>query len=226
DLKVARAREETIEKRLTEVFQNNSKNRQSQVKLQELETAATTYRSAYEDFLNRYNQVVEQQTFPTTHARVITSASRGIKTSPKIAFTLVLALAGGAMLGVAVALVREQMDRIIYARDHLIRELGVNCIAMLPSSVQPEEVPKWLLSRKKNKFHPIALPQRRPIEREQAGSPRLLYKKEEPFSAISEALRNIKVAVDIRSMSNEVRTLAIVSALPGEGKSSVAASLA
>ena len=43
---------------------------------------------------------------------------------------------------------------------------------------------------------------------------------------MSEALRNIKVAVDLRNMSRETRTLAIVSALAGEGKSSVAASLA
>ena len=43
---------------------------------------------------------------------------------------------------------------------------------------------------------------------------------------MSEALRNIKVAVDLRNISRETRTFAIVSALAGEGKSSVAASLA
>jgi polysaccharide biosynthesis transport protein len=56
DLKVAQSGEQAIEKRLTEVFQNNSGNRQAQVKLRELETAANTYRSLYKDFLDRYTQ--------------------------------------------------------------------------------------------------------------------------------------------------------------------------
>jgi polysaccharide biosynthesis transport protein len=227
DLKVARSREEAIEKRLTEVFQNNRENRQLQVKLQDLETAANTYRSTYESFLNRYTQAVQQQSFPSTEARVITAALLGKKSSPKIIATLALAVAGGIALGAAAAFVREQMDRVIYAKDQLIRELGVDCIAVLPASGPLKETVKWtLVACIKSTFREIAPSQKSLAKQQKADPPRLLYNKEEPFSAISEALRNIKVSVDVRSISHETRTLAIVSALPNEGKSSVAASVA
>jgi uncharacterized protein involved in exopolysaccharide biosynthesis len=76
DLMVAHAKEDSIEKRVMEVFQSYSATRQSQVKLRELETASNAFRSIYENFLNRYTQAVQQQSFPSTEARVITYASR------------------------------------------------------------------------------------------------------------------------------------------------------
>jgi polysaccharide biosynthesis transport protein len=226
DLTVSRAREVSIEKKLTEVFQSNRENRHAQVKLQELESAANSLRSTYENFQTRYTQVVQQESFPSTEARVITFALPGKKTSPSPVLTFALALAGGIASGAAMAFLREQMDRATYARDQLIRELGVNCIAILPAPNGPKEPPLTLSSRIKNKLRAIVLPERILAKRKKTDSPRVLYNKEEPFSAMSEALRNIKVAVDLRNISRETRTLAIVSALAGEGKSSVAASLA
>ena len=60
---------------MTEVFQKSASTRQSQVRLRELETAANTYRSIYETFLSRFTQSVQQQSFPSTEARVVTVAS-------------------------------------------------------------------------------------------------------------------------------------------------------
>jgi polysaccharide biosynthesis transport protein len=224
DLKVAQSDEQAIEKRISGVFQNNSGNRQAEVKLRELETAANTYRSVYEDFLNRYTQAVQQQLFPSIAARVITFASIGERTSPKILLTLALATIGGASLGAAGVFIREQMRRPIYSRNQVIRELGVSCIAALPVSERskkalrstssltaltqlPIDTRKWTLLRQKN-------------------LPALLVNNEDPFSSASEALRNIKVAMDLRHIAHETRTLGIVSALANEGKSSIALSLA
>jgi succinoglycan biosynthesis transport protein ExoP len=223
DLKVARSREETIEKRVTEVFQNNSENRQSQVKLRELETAANTYRSTYANFLSRYTQAVQQQSFPSAEARIITFASIGKKSSPTIALDLALAIVGGLAFGAAAALLKQRTDRIIYARDQLIGERGVTCLAILSIPERPNRV---LSSRAKSELRTIVLPKWIFAKQMKAESPRLLYNEAEPFSTTSEALRDIKVAIDHRSNSHETLTLAIVSALPGEGKSSVAASLA
>lgn len=233
DLIVARSREDSIEKRVMEVFQNNGKNRQSQVKLQELQTASNTYRATYENFLNRYTQVVQQQSFPSTEARIITFASIGKKTSPKIVLTLALAIIGGVGLGTAAAFMREQLDRVVYARDQLVRKLGVNCICALPAARRsgeeprpafPSEVMSWFGVREPT----ILLKQWKavPAKQDRAAPPTQLFSEEDPFSMTSEALRNIKVAMDLRSISRETRTVAIVSALSGEGKSSVAVSLA
>lgn len=226
ELKVARSREQTIEKRLTEVFQNNSANRQSQVKLQDLETAANSYRSTYEKFLSRYTQAVQQQSFPSTEARIITSAGPGRKTSPKVMLTLGLAILGGVGLGMAAAFIREQIDRRVYARDQLVRGLGVNCISAVPASERAKKSPQLALSAKIRSWGSAARLMQPITQQEGPNPPTLLYNGQSPFSPACEALRNIKVALDMTSGRQDTRTLGLVSALPGEGKSSIAASLA
>ncbi len=224
DLKVAQSDEQAIEKRISGIFQHNSGNRQAQVKLRELETASNTYRSVYEDFLNRYTQAVQQQLFPSIAARVITFASIGKRSSPKILLTLALATIGGASLGAAGVFFREQMRRPIYSRNQVIRELGVSCIAVLPVSERSKKALRSTPS--------LTAPTQLPIDLRkwtllgQKNLPALLVNNEDPFSSASEALRNIKVAMDLRHITHETRTLGIVSALANEGKSSIALSLA
>ena len=89
ELQIAKSQEEAIDKRMGEVFQQSAATRQSQVRLRELETAANTYRGIYETFLSRFTQSVQQQSFPSTEARVISFATPGTKSSPKIGLTLI-----------------------------------------------------------------------------------------------------------------------------------------
>src|SRR5579864_2977327 len=63
ELQIAKSQEESIDKRMMDVFQQSAATRQSQVRLRELETAATTYRNIYETFLSRFTQSVQQQSF-------------------------------------------------------------------------------------------------------------------------------------------------------------------
>src|SRR5207253_1182296 len=106
----------------------------SQVRLRELETAANTYRGIYETFLSRFTQSVQQQSFPSTEARIITVATspRG-RSSPKISLTLALAAICGLGLGIASAFAREQMNRQIHTRAQLESLLGTTCLAVLPA---------------------------------------------------------------------------------------------
>jgi polysaccharide biosynthesis transport protein len=226
DLKVAQSDEQAIEKRISGVFQNNSGNRQAQVKLRELETAANTYRSVYEDFLNRYTQAVQQQLFPSIAARVITFASIGKRSAPKILLTLALAIIGGASLGAAGVFIREQMRRAIYSRNQVIRELGVSCIAALPVSERSKRALRSTSSLTAPNQPPIDTRKWTLLGQRNKDLPALLVNNEDPFSSTSEALRNIKVAMDLRHIAHETRTLGIVSALANEGKSSIALSLA
>jgi polysaccharide biosynthesis transport protein len=236
DLKVARSREESLEKRMTEVFQNNKSRRESEVMLRELETAASSYRSIYENFLNRYTQIVQQQSFPATEARVITFATIGSKSSPKLKLALALAIIGGVGLGSALAFVREQLDRAISSKEQLTAESGVPCIAAVPlrrKETAPEPLPAsgtfaWFDRKKVDAaLHVLGLEQKKAAEpRSGPLRPALLYDEAHPFSTASEALRDVKVAIDLRNISQKTRSIAIVSANDGEGKSSVALSLA
>jgi succinoglycan biosynthesis transport protein ExoP len=206
ELQIAKSQEAAIDKRMTDVFQKSAATRQSQVRLRELETAANTYRGIYETFLSRFTQSVQQQSFPSTEARIVTVASppRG-RSSPKLGLTLELAALCGLGLGGMLAFAREQMNRQIHTRAELEKLLGTSCLAVLPAFAQKRPVlQKLRATRESLAFRQIS--------------------EVAPFSATAEALRYIKVAIDLHPTGGKV--IGIVSALPGEGKTTVTAGFA
>ena len=204
ELQIAKSQEEAIDKRMMEVFQQSASTRQSQVRLRELETAANTYRGIYETFLSRFTQSVQQQSFPSTEARVVTAATPpGSPSSPKIGLTLALAAICGFGLGVVSAFAREQMNRQIHTRAELEGLLGTSCLAVLPAYAQKKPAVRNKGATK------------------DSGGVFRLISEAAPFSATAEALRYIKVAIDLHPAGGKI--IGFVSALPGEGKTTVAA---
>ena len=202
EVQIAKAQEDSIERRMNEVFQQSGSTRQSQVRLRELETAANTYRNIYETFLSRFTQSVQQQSFPSTEARVVTYASAPAgPSSPKKSLALALATLCGLSLGIAMAIARERMSRQIHTRAQLEELLGTSCLAVLP-----------------------ALDTKRSPAGKAASAAFQHITGVAPFSATAEALRYLKVAIDLHPKGGKV--VGMVSALPGEGKTTVAASLA
>src|SRR3984957_13507768 len=130
ELQIAKSQEESIDKRMIDVFHQSGSTRQAQVRLRELETAANTYRNIYETFLTRFTQSVQQQSFPSTEARIVTPASAPTtQSSPKTNLTLALATIIGLGFGVLLAFAREQMNRQVHTRAQLESLLGTNCLA-------------------------------------------------------------------------------------------------
>ena len=204
ELQIAKSQEEAIDKRMMEVFQQSASTRQSQVRLRELETAANTYRGIYETFLSRFTQSVQQQSFPSTEARVVTAATPpSSPSSPKIGLTLALAAICGFGLGVVSAFAREQMNRQIHTRAELEGLLGTSCLAVLPAYAQKKPAVRNKGATK------------------DSGGVFRLISEAAPFSATAEALRYIKVAIDLHPAGGKI--IGFVSALPGEGKTTVAA---
>jgi len=165
----------------------------------ELETAANTYRGIYETFLSRFTQSVQQQSFPSTEARVVTFASppRG-PSSPKISLTLALGSALRLGLGIMSALAREQMNRQIHTRAQLEKTSG-NQLSRRSAGICPEETcPSQAAGN--------------------AGFPGHFGRsaRSRHFSATAEALRYIKVAIDLHPTGGKV--IGIVSALPAKEK--------
>jgi succinoglycan biosynthesis transport protein ExoP len=206
ELQIAKSQEESIDKRMMEVFQKSSSTRQSQVRLRELETAANTYRGIYETFLSRFTQSVQQQSFPSTEARIVTAASAPFApSSPKIPLTLALATLCGLGLGVASAFAREQMNRQVHTRAQLEKLLGTSCLAVLPAFPgKRSALGKQGADKDSGAFRQLS--------------------EVAPFSATAEALRYIKVAIDLHPTGGKV--VGIISALPAEGKTTVAAGFA
>jgi len=237
EYQIAKTQEASIDKRMAEVFQQSTQTRQKQVSLRELETSAKTYRNIYENFLSQFTQSVQQQSFPSTEARIVTAATPPpSRSSPKTSLVLALATICGLGLGGLTGFVREQMSRQIHTRAQLESLLGTSCLAVLPALA-----PKRVIAAKPFSLDGltsaaksfslgglinVASRREAPSELgEQEEAPAFQKIGEAaPFSATAEALRYIKVAIDLHP--SEPKIIGIVSALPGEGKTTVSASIA
>lgn len=212
DLEIATQREASTQSQLKQLVAESQTTNQAQVSLRDLESTSQTYRALYDNFLQRYMESVQQQSFPITEARVITQASRPLKPSaPKLAFVLPIAGAAGLLLGLGIARLRDLSDHVFRTTDEVEAVLKTSCIALLPRIEEQKNVS-------------FAAPTLEPRTMVQDGS---LYWHvvNEPFSRFAEAMRSIKVAADL-ALRSPGKVIGFTSALPNEGKSTVAAGFA
>ena len=76
DFEIAKQHEDSVQKQLDQAVSQSQVTNEAQVALRELESNAQTYRALYDNFLQRYMESVQQQSFPITEARVISAATR------------------------------------------------------------------------------------------------------------------------------------------------------
>ena len=226
DYDIAVTREESIKTSLANVVSESQLTNQAQIQLRELESNAQSYQAMYDNFLQRYMESVQQQSFPITEARVISAATAPLKkSSPKTLIILAAALMGGLMLSFGAAMARELTDKVFRTTGQVEEVLGTNCIAILPSLAPPAGLPSKLPDSLQSKLGgKLAKPK---VKLKNSPEPDLLrYVVENPLSRFAEAVRSLKVAVDLNSIVRENRVLAVTSTLPNEGKSTLSTNLA
>lgn len=213
DYDIAVTREESIKSSLANVVSESQLTNQAQIQLRELESNAQSYQAMYDNFLQRYMESVQQQSFPITEARVISAATTPLKkSSPKTTLILAGSLLGGLMLAFGAAIAREFTDRVFRTTGQVEEALGANCIAILPAlgGAAAHAMLAGKLAKKRNNPEPDLL----------------RYVVDNPLSRFAEAVRSLKVAVDLNSIVRENRVLAVTSTLPNEGKSTLSTNLA
>jgi succinoglycan biosynthesis transport protein ExoP len=223
DYEIAQARETSIKASLADAVSTTQTSNQAQVQLRELESSAQSYRSLYDNFLQRYMEAVQQQSFPITEARLISPAARPLsKSSPKTALILVLTLFLGAAASFGAAIIREMSDRVFRSSEQIEAELQVNCLAVLPKINGPQQVKRDLA---KALFQPGQLmPSAKKTKAR--SEPIYGYVLKAPFSQFAEGLRTVKVAMDLSGLSRTKKVIGFTSTLPREGKSSIATNYA
>ena len=75
EFEIAKQRQADVEKRLASAVSDAHSAGQAQGALSELESKARTYHSLYDNLLQRYTELTQQESLPTTEARFITRAS-------------------------------------------------------------------------------------------------------------------------------------------------------
>ncbi len=81
DYEVARSGEETLRQQLETLIGNAAVQNRSRVELRSLESSSQTYRALYENFLQKYTQAVQDQSFPISEARVVAPAEPPLRKS-------------------------------------------------------------------------------------------------------------------------------------------------
>ena len=202
DLQIARSREELLTKSFSNLMGVNADDNRTLVPLREKERKAESVRAIYQNFLQRYQEMTQQQSFPITEARLITRGTRSLYPSkPRKLLISAIGLAGGLCLGIGFAMLREYRDRAVRTSDQIRDDIGLEFLGLIPL-IAPSELPA------------------------QDESELLRVAVTSPLSKLADTLRTVKVTIDHNPGSGRSYVVGVVSAVAGEGKSMISANLA
>ncbi len=214
DLEVSEAREKSLAESVAKATDISNSASETQVQLRELQREAETYKNMYQTFLQRYQEAMQQQSFPVTEARVISKAMPPrIPSKPNKTIILALFMIMGAAAGGGIAVFREFRDRFFRTGEQVRDVLGLEFLGNTPliqnnkAVVEPQEGGRPALT------HPSSSVAR--------------YAVDHPLSSFAETLRSTRLAIDLGiAAKSGARIVGVVSALPSEGKSTISINLA
>jgi len=219
DYEVAQARETAMREKISTAAGKSSIDNQSQVKLKELDQQAQALTTLYQTFLSRYEEASQQQSFPVGKVRIISDATMPLAaSSPRTLRVVALSLVLGLMLGAGFGGLNEFNERFFRTGEDVRDRVGLKFLGYLPTigggkakDAKPDDLPA------DGKVASLLAAEKRA---------RMRVSIDAPASMFSETLRNAKIAFDVVMEDRGSRVIGVISVLPGEGKSTVAANLA
>ncbi|MEL6752569.1 MAG: polysaccharide biosynthesis tyrosine autokinase [Pseudomonadota bacterium] len=196
EVSIARANLQTTNRQLGGMRQTLARNNSDSVRLRELEREAEASRTLYENFLDQFKVTDQTEELAEADARVLTPARTPRNpSSPKIAINLILGFLFGGVAAGGMVLLGELRENHFSTGDEIERAFAVPSIGSVP----------LLMGR----------------GRKNPGD----YAIENPLSAYSESIRNIRASIVFADLDNPAKTVAICSSLPNEGKTMTTYSL-
>ncbi|MBL8551661.1 MAG: polysaccharide biosynthesis tyrosine autokinase [Hyphomonadaceae bacterium] len=204
EVAIARTGVATMEHNLAAARGTLTGNQDSQVRLRELERDAAAARAVYESFLQRFHEITNQGQLRTTSAQLVSAATMPTKrSSPDLKMAFLVALGLGFAIGIAVGFLAESLDEGFRTAEEVERKVGLPALATVPK-LRPGD------------FKPLP-----PSSQHPAG-----YLVERQMSAFTEALRVLRSSILYGRLNQKTQVLAVSSALPDEGKTTVSLCLA
>ncbi len=196
EVAIARSNLQTTNNQLGQLRRTLARNNTDNVQLRELEREAEASRTLYEDFLERFKLNTEASDLAKADARVLNRArTPRDPSSPRVAINMILGFILGGVAAGGMILLGELRENHFSTGDELERAFGVPAIGSVP----------LLIGRGR----------RNPGD----------YAIENPLSAYSESIRNIRASIVFADLDNPAKTVAICSSLPNEGKTMTTYSL-
>jgi capsular exopolysaccharide synthesis family protein len=194
------AREQSLNTMLSKIKADAARNDIAEVQLRDLERQAQANRTLYESFLTQFKQTQTQDSYQQPDADIISRAS--VPTLPSFPQKFVLILLSALtsfLIGVTLALICQNLDVAIRSMDQVRSLLGAYALGLVPAVGGLRRI---------------------------AGSRPEQEVLDRPLSAYAEAVRTIYTNLMLSDVDSRPRVVLVTSALPGEGKSTMALSLA
>ncbi len=200
DVDVAASHVASLVGSLREAEKQGAGQNQDNVQVTALQSAATSARAMYEAFLGRLNQTQGQEGIQTPDARVISNPEVPSSPSyPKKGLAIGVSIPGGFILGLMLAFLAERLDSGFRTTTEVERLIGVPVLATVLEAVQPKQ------------GDPV-----NPAD--------LVITK--PMSSFAEAIRGLQLGLALSNVDKQPKVIVVTSSVPGEGKTTVAVSLA
>jgi capsular exopolysaccharide synthesis family protein len=197
------ARMSTQEKELSSLRGELVSGNFDQVRLDALKTDAETAQSVYESFLQRYHELARQGTLGGSGARILSPArAPAMPTSPHLLVNAALSLAAALALACLAGLVAEQFRSTIETTEEVEQRVGARALVAVPELTR-----RAMRNLPKGNRDPTSY---------------LLAKRLSPFA---EAFRVLQAAIFLSTHAPN-KIVAITSAMPGEGKTTLSLGLA
>ncbi len=223
---VAKSRENSIQTSLTELRGLSANTSQDAIRLRELERDASATRALFESFLARFKETTEQESLQTADSRIIERAV--VPTSPSWPNKRIIVMLGAFIslgFGIGMAFLLEMLDSGFRTGSQLENVTGVPLLASMP-----------ILDRVAEKAGVLSAIGRiltfgrlgGGAHADSAGARALTARQvlDHPLSPYTEAIRSLRMGLRYANLDSPSKTVLVTSALPGEGKSTIASNLA
>src|SRR5471032_1975720 len=198
ELDAAKSEEEELKNQVERASVLSASTSQYEAELKQLEREATSNRTLYESFLNRFKELREQQDIQRADARILAYAwPSGAPSSPQYKTGLFAAFVVGCLLGMAGAIAAEKLDRVFRSASQVEKATGVAVLGMIP-------LVKNTIGQRANIVSQVV---------------------DRTTSSAAEAMRAVFTAISLSNLDRPARIIAVTSSTPGEGKTTFAAAL-
>ena len=199
EFEVAEGRERQLGMSLSQLKDQQVTSKGAGVELKELEREAATSKQLFEALLARYKQTAETQNFQLPDARIVEKADAPLyPASPKRKQLVLMSVAGGFVLAIALAVLLELFAPGISRPDDVERALSLSHLASVPRMGGGDELPVKAV--------------------------RLIVA--EPSSIFADAIRGARRELDLRRPGPGPRIVLVTSSIAGEGAHLIASNLA
>jgi succinoglycan biosynthesis transport protein ExoP len=221
ELEIAQSKEYSLQKELDAVRGTSAISSRSQIALRELQRRADSTRNLYTKMLDKSNEEVERQSFPSVHARIISYATAPLVPSwPNKRFVLMVSLLLGFASGVGLSFLREQFEKFMWKAEDIESTTQRTCLGMLPKIAFDRE--KIVHFTKRWSTKELSVTELSSREFNASGFNEVTQLLEKQTGIITEIMRNVQLAIQFNKEhldSNKAKVISFVSARPGEGKS-------